>query len=227
MLAIGSAACGHHAHQKGDVPVITATGEGRASGKPDRAVVTVAAITEAKDAASAAEESARVQGDVIAALKKLIGDGGSVKTSGYSLNPMYDFENNRQTLRGYQVRNAITAELRDTKLVGPVIDAAVKAGASEVSSIGFEVRENAELRAKAIAEASAAAVREATAAAQSLGLRAGEVRTVSVASTSGGNPPMPMAKGRMMESAQMDTPVEPGTVEVHATVSVEVRLEKR
>lgn len=231
LILLGSSwalgACGHHMRHKAPPPSVTATGEGRASGSPDLATVTVAAITEAPDAASAAAESARIQGDVIAAVKRLMGEGGSVKTSGYSLNPVYDFNEGKQSLRGYQVRNAITAEVLDTKLVGPVIDAAVKAGATEVSSVNFSLRESAAVRDKAIAQASERALREAQAAARALGLRVGEVRTVAVSSSSGVAPPMPLAKyGRMMEAAQVSTPVEPGTVDVHASVTVEVRLEK-
>lgn len=225
--SVAAAACGHHGPHGAPPPSITASGEGRATGAPDVALVTVAAISEGKDAASAAADSARAQGDVIAAVKGLLGDGGTVKTSGYNLNPVYDFADGRQSLRAYQVRNAITIELLDTKLVGPVIDAAVKAGAGEVSSVVFSIRESAALRDQAIAQASERAMREAQAAARALGMRVGEVRTVAISSASGGAPPMPMAKyGRMMEAAQVATPVEAGSVEVTASVTLEVRLEK-
>ena len=227
LLSAGLSGCGHHMHHGAAPPSITASGEGRATGAPDVAVVTVAAISEGKDAASAAADSARIQGDVIASVKGLMGDGGSVKTSGYNLNPVYDFNEGKQTLRAYQVRNAITIEVLDTKLVGPVIDAAVKAGAGEVSSVVFSIRENAALRDQAIAQASERALREAQAAARALGMRAGEVRTIAISSSTGGAPPMPMAKyGRMMEAAQAATPVEAGSVEVTASVTIEVRLEK-
>ena len=226
-LSLGACAHGHHDKGAG-MPAITATGEGRASGAPDLAFVTVAALAEAKDAAGAAADGARVQGNVIAFVKAVVGDGGTVKTSGYQLNPVYDYNENRQRLRGYQVRNAITAELLDTKLVGPVIDAAVKAGAHEVSSVSFSIRQSAELRDKAITQATENALREAQAAARALGMRAGDVRTIAVASSSGGSPPMPMT---MMERGKMDqasvaTPVEAGSVEVSASVTIEVKLEK-
>lgn len=223
VLGLGACAHGHHG---ATASLISATGDGHASGAPDLAYVTVAALVEGKDAASAASEAARIQGDVIAAVKTVVGDGGMVKTSGYQLNPVYDYHDNRQTLRGYQVRNAITAELLDTKLVGPVIDAAVKAGAQEVSSVNFAIKENAALRDEAIAQASAAALREAQAAARALGMRAGEVRTVAVAAHSGGPVPMPLGKMARMEAAQVATPVEAGTIEVTAQVTLEVKLEK-
>ena len=216
-----------HSRCAGGNPAITASGEGKASGTPDQALITVAAITEGKDAESTAAESARIETQVIAAAKSVVGNQGSLKTSSYSLNPVYDFNENKQTLRGYQVRNAITVEMFNTKAVGALIDAAVKAGATEVSSISFGVRDSAALRKQAIAAASQAALREAAAAAIALGLQLGKVRTIAVGSTSGGPVPMPMQKfSRAMDSAQIATPVEAGTVDVTASVSVEVQLEK-
>lgn len=216
-----------HSPCGGGPPAITASGEGKASGKPDQALITVAAITEGKDAESTAAESARIEAQIIAAAKSVVGSQGSVKTSSYSLNPVYDFNENKQTLRGYQVRNALTVEMFNTKAVGALIDATVKAGASEVSSISFGVRDSAVLRQQAIAAASQAALREAAAAASAVGLRLGKVRTIAVGSTSGGPVPMPMQKfSRAMDSAQVATPVEAGTVDVTASVSVEAQLEK-
>lgn len=224
--AIGCLSACAHGPCGGHTSAITASGEGKASGAPDQASITVAAITEAKDAEGAAAQSATVQDRIISAAKALVGTQGSVKTSSYSLNPVYDFHENKQTLRGYQVRNAITIELWNTKGVGALIDATVKAGASEVSSIVFGVRESGALRTQAIANASKAALSEATAAATALGLRVGKVRTIAVGSASGGVP-VPMNKfSRSMDSAQVATPVEAGSVDVTASVSIETQLEK-
>ena len=223
LAATSCAHGGHHGHHDG--PTVTASGEGKASGAPDQALIVVAALAESKDANTAAGESARVANQIIEAAKALVAGQGSVKTTSYSLNPVYDFHDNKQSLRGYQARNAITVELWATKDVGSVIDAVVKAGALEISSVTFGVRDNAKLRQAAIAQASQAAVREATASAQALGLRVGKVRTVAVGSSSG-VVPMPMAKFARAEMAQSATPVEAGAVDVTASVSIEAELEK-
>ncbi len=203
-----------------------ASGEGRISGTPDKVSILVASVTEARDADGAARQSARVQSEVIAAAKTLVGTQGLVKTAAYGLTALYDFNNGKQTQRGYQVRSTIAIEMWDTKLVGAVIDATVKAGANEISSIEFGCRDTATLRQQAIKAASQAALREATAAAEALGMRLGQVRTVSVGA-SGGQAPVPMERlvgaGRMASTA---TPIEPGTVEVTAVVSVEAQLAK-
>lgn len=225
LLALPSACAHgfHHGHSDG--PTVTASGDGKASGAPDQALVVVAAVAESKDANTAAQESARVATQIIEAAKAIVGTQGSVKTTAYNLNPIYDFHEGKQSLRGYQARNAITVELWATKDVGTVIDAVVKAGALEISSITFGVRDNAKLRQAAIALASQAALREATAAAQALGLRVGKVRTVAVGSSSG-VVPMPMAKFARADMAQSATPVEAGAVDVTASVSIEAQLEK-
>jgi uncharacterized protein len=224
-LGILVSGCGHMHRHHGGPPMVTATGQGKVAGTPDQATVTVAAISEAKDAETAAAQSAAVQTQIVDAAKAIVGSEGSVKTTSYSLNPVYDFTDNKQILRGYQVRNAITVELWNTKSVGPLIDATVKAGASEVNSIAFGLRDGTALRQQAIAAASQAALREATAAAQGLGMKVGDVRTVAVGSASG-SVPMPMEKFSRMAAVADATPVEAGTVDTTATVSIEVQLVK-
>ncbi|MDX2024605.1 MAG: SIMPL domain-containing protein [Deltaproteobacteria bacterium] len=224
LLTLPACAHGMH-HGPSEGPTITASGDGKASGAPDQALIVVAALAESKDASTAAGESARVATQIIEAAKAIVGGQGSVRTTAYSLNPVYDFIDGKQSMRAYQARNAITVELWATKDVGAVIDGAVKAGALEVSSITFGVRDNAKLRQAAIAQASQAAMREATAAAQALGLRVGKVRTIAVGSSSG-VVPMPMAKFARADMAQSATPVEAGAVDVTASVSIEAHLEK-
>jgi uncharacterized protein len=224
-LALLASACGHMRGHHGSAPTVTASGEGKISGTPDQATITVASISEAKDAETAAAQSAAIQTQIVDAAKAIVGTQGSVKTTSYSLNPVYDFTDNKQTLRGYQVSNAITIELWNTKSVGPVIDATVKAGASSVNSISFGLRDGTALRQQAIATAAQAALRDATAAAKGLGLQVGSVRTVAVGGSSGAIP-MPMEKFSRMSAAADATPVEAGTVDVTATVSIEVQLVK-
>lgn len=224
LLSLPACAHGFH-HGAGAGPSVTATGEGKASGEPDQALIVVAAVGESKDANTAAQDSARVATQIIAAAKAIVGNQGAVKTTSYSLNPVYDFNDGKQSLRGYQARNAVTVELWSPKDVGAVIDATVKAGALEVSSITFGVRDNAKLRQQAIAVAAKSALCEATAAAQALGLHVGKVRTLSVGSSSGVFA-MPAAKFARAEMAQSATPVEAGSVDVSASVSIEVQLER-
>jgi len=224
-LSLLAAGCGHMHRHPGGPPTVMASGQGKITGTPDKATVTVAAISEAKEAETAAAQSAAVQTQIVDAAKVIVGAEGSVQTTSYSLNPVYDYTDNKQILRGYQVRNAITVELWNTKSVGPLIDAAVKAGASEVNSISFGLRDGTALRQKAIAAASKDALREATAAAEGLGLKVGEVRNVAVGSTSG-SMPVPMEKFARVAAVSDATPVEAGSVDMTATVTIEVQLVK-
>ncbi|MCG5056035.1 MAG: SIMPL domain-containing protein [Myxococcales bacterium] len=224
LLATTTAACAHHG-LRSTGPSVTATGEGKASGKPNLATVTVAVVVEAKTATSATSEAALRQSAVIAAVKGELAGQGQVQTSGYSLSPVYDYNEGRQTLRGYQVRNALTAELRDPSKVGAVIDAAVQAGATEIASVSFGLEDSGAARAEAIRKATEAAMREATAAARAAGRSLGTVKTIAVGSSSGAPPPMPLVKMARMDM-QASTPVEPGAVEITATVTVEATLER-
>ncbi len=111
--------------------------------------------------------------------------------------------------------------VNDLKKVGVVIDQAVAAGANEVRGIQFSVRDEQALRAQALAEATKKARLGAQAIAAALGARITRILSV----TEGGETPPVRPMMRMAAMAEAaPTPVEPGTIEVHASVSLTAEI---
>jgi uncharacterized protein YggE len=92
--------------------VIVTTGEGVVKQAPDRAWVTIAAESRAKTAADAQ----RMNTDAMTAVLEMIKASGipaeAIQTSGYSLQPEFDYANGKQTLRGYVARNSVQVRSR-------------------------------------------------------------------------------------------------------------------
>jgi len=193
--------------------------EGTAAAAPDRAVLHLAVLTEAGTARQAASENARKADAVLKALREALGSSGRVETSGYALTPRYDRspEGSAPKLAGYAASNTVKVTLDDLDLVGRAIDAALAAGANDVQSLSFTLRDEAPVRTRALTVAAAQARAEADAVAGALGLKV--VRVASVVEGGETRPPVPMFE-RM--SARADgappTPVEPGVVEFRAQV---------
>ena len=75
---------------------------------------------------------------VIAALKSVIGNAGTVQTIGYSVSPRYGVPpNNSNTIIGYTAINTVQVTTTNLAVIGTLIDTANQAGASNVSGISF------------------------------------------------------------------------------------------
>jgi len=114
----------------------------------------------------------------------------------------------------------VSAFVRDVGRVAEAVDAALAAGATTLDGLSFDVADpsGAEREARAGAMADARAKAEELAAAAD----AVVVRVLSIAERGADTPvPMPrMQAARMMAADAAPTPIEAGTSEVEASVSV-------
>ncbi|MGH9335301.1 MAG: SIMPL domain-containing protein, partial [Vicinamibacteria bacterium] len=108
--------------------------------------------------------------------------------------------------------------------VGEVIDVATEAGANSVQNIQFGLKDEAAVKARALREAATDARRKADALADALGLE-----ITGIFSVIEGEPdvvrPMPAYREMAMaQAASAPTPVEPGTIEFRASVTLVVGI---
>jgi uncharacterized protein YggE len=102
--------------------------------------------------------------------------------------------------------------------VGDVIDAAVAAGANNVSGPSLSRDDQDKLYRDALEDAVANARQKATALARVSGLSLGAIRSLSESPQGGG--PIVYGGFDAMAARQAPTPIEPGTADVTATVRV-------
>ena len=204
---------------------VVVSGDSLVQARPDTAMISVAVVTQAQSALAAQQENAQRSEQMVRALKAAAGAGAEVETSGYSLQPQYNYRENQQpTIRGYEARNTVTVTLGDLTKVGPVIDAATAAGANMIDSLAFTLRRDEPARDEALAKATREALRKAQVMAQALGGRVGRIVEVQEASV---GRPVPIYDVRAMrgsiaskEMMQQSTPVEIGTLDIRAQVQL-------
>lgn len=200
---------------------VSATGEVRAA--PDQAVADFAVETVAATAQEAAAQNAQRMERVIAALVRAGVPRERIETRDYSVFPDYDHrEGGEPRIRGYRVNNTVQATLHEIGRVGPVIDAALAAGANRVHGVRFGLRDPQAHRQRAIAEAVRRARADAEALAEALGMALGQVREASTVEAGPVFPVMMEARMEMASDAGMaaPTPVAPAEQVVRATVQV-------
>lgn len=202
---------------------VRATAEATVSATPDRARIHIGVVTQAPNAQAAAAENAKQLEAVLAALRKVLGPQASLRTIGYSVNPdmRYPREGGAPVITGYTAHNTVEVTADDLKLVPRVIDTATQFGANSVQSLQFMLRDERPVRARALREAAELARAEAEAMAAAVGLRVVQVLTVE----EGERPPVrPLVREAAMLASAPDrpTPVEPGSLEVRAVVTLTV-----
>ena len=209
---------------------VVVTGEATVQAEPDTVVVTLAVVTQNASASEAQAENASKADAVVRAVRAVTGVK-EVKTSGYSLQPQYAYkEGVPPSITSYIVRNSVNVTVGDVGQTGAVIDAGSRAGANSVDGLSFMLRNDAQARQRALAEATREALSKARTVATTLG--GSVVRVVEVQEAGAFRPPVPLYTaefGRAAGTAQAatPTPVEPGSLEIRAQVQLVAEVETR
>lgn len=213
---------------------ISVSGYGESYSTPDIATFSYSVVSEKSTVAAAQTDATAKANATLGYLKSAGVDEKDIQTSGYSINPQYDYvqascvngicPGGRQVLRGYEVRQTTTVKVRDTGKAGELLAGVGGKGATEVSGLQFTFDKpdqgQLEARSKAIADAKA----KAEELADELGVSI--VRVVSFNESSGGYP-TPYAYGRggvanmaMDSKAEIAPEIQVGQNQVSISVSV-------
>jgi uncharacterized protein YggE len=192
---------------------ITVQGTASVASVPDRAQLTFGVESQGETARAALAANAAEMRRLIAALKS----AGAIdlKTQYVSLSPRY---NERSQAQGFTASNSVSATVTDIGRAGAVIDAAVAAGANQVYGPSLSRGDQTALYRQALKTAVDNARATAQALAAAAGLSLG--RVTAIVEGGGGPQPLPFAGAAADKAMESSTPIEPGTQEVTATVSV-------
>jgi uncharacterized protein len=207
-------------------PTLTVSGRAEISAEPDRAVVRLGVVGEGVEASAAQDQVNRAMEQVLEAVTGLDVPERSVRTEELSLYPIYSNEQPRPAqeqqeprITGYRASNVVSVELDDLSRIGDVIDAGIEAGANQLQGISFQLRDDIAARSRALREAVQDARAQAEVLADAMDLRIRGVSQV-IAGDYNLQPPMPGPQARFALSEMAATSVQPGQVNVSASVTV-------
>ena len=205
---------------------VRAAADAVVTAKPDRADIAVSVYSQASAAETASQQNAAATSQVLAALKRVIGSKGQIKTSGFFASPQMQYPKGGGTpkITGYAVNNRVNIEVDDLALVSKIIDTAISAGASRVEGVTFSLKDDQAVRMQALAEASRKAYANAEAIAKALNLNVTGVLEAQTGSEPIRPVPMAMRLEQSVSVGQEPTPIEPGDIDIHATVTVTLEV---
>ena len=221
LIAVTLIASGCGLEQKPESRTLSVTGTGTISVTPDVAVVRLGVESRADTSDEALGQNSSRTNAVIEALKALGVEDKSIRTESVQLNPRYEHireTNGRssQTLVGYRASNLIRIELVELATAGSAIDAASKAGANRIDSIGFEVSDPT----AALVAAREAAWRDAERQAKQLATLAGARLDKVIQVSTHGSTPGPVQEMAFARAAMDSVPVSGGQQNVTVQLAV-------
>ena len=193
---------------------ITVSATGSVTLVPDVARVSVGVTVTRPTVKEARDTAAKSMNAIIASLKALGIDEKDMQTSSIDLSPQYSDSSTPRVI-GYRMSEQLQITVRDLDKAGDVVDTATANGATDVNGLWFEVGDPNKATDQARANAITQARTSAQAMASAAGVSLGAVVSISESSTSY---PGPYYGGAMKDTAA--TPVQPGTQDVQATVTV-------
>jgi uncharacterized protein len=200
------------------IHTISVSANGSVTVVPDIAHVGVGVTITKPTVKGAREAAAKSMTAIIDAIRALGIDEKDIKTVGLNLYPQYSNGSPAKVV-GYQISEQLQVTVRDLDKVGDVVDSATAKGATDVSGISFDVADPAKATDAARAAAVEAAKASAQAMASAAGVNLGGVVSISEAQVSY---PFPYASegAARLGAADTATPVQPGTQDVQAMVTV-------
>jgi len=207
---------------------INITGEGKVVAVPDIAKIQLGLQTEDKSVAKAQKDNTDKMNALIDKLKKDFKiDNKDIQTANYNIYPQYDWTNNRQTLRGYQISQSVNVKIRDLTKISDILNAVGQAGLNQVGGLTFDVDEPENLKQQARELAIKNAREKAESLAKIAGVKLGKVISFSEYADNSG--PIPYdsyaMKGMGVGGAEIAAPtIATGSQEITITANVEYEI---
>ncbi len=197
---------------EGPARSITASGIGSVTTVPDRAHFSFGVQAQSRTASQALEAADAQLGRVVAALREAGVAQADIQTEQISLSPQTSEDG--VAISGYIAVSSVSARVRNLDRAGPVVDAAVAAGANQVYGPSLTRSDQNALYRNALKAAYADARAKAEALADAAGVTLGAMTSTV---EGGGSVPMPLGAARAEDA---NATIEPGTQELQASVTV-------
>ena len=190
---------------------MTLTGHSEMEIAPDIVIIRLGVQTTGENLSQIQADNARISQSIIQTLQRMgIND---IKTSQYSIDRVYDFEDGRQIDRGFSVRNILQIRTANLEAAGSIIDAAVNAGANVVDLITFDISNREYYYQQVLNMAILNAIQKANSITRNLGYSTPAL-VVNIVE----NAAIPFLPVQREFAA---TPIIPGTIRIEANVTVD------
>lgn len=199
---------------------------------PDMAEVQMTIRTENQDASKCQQENTEKLDEMLEYLKERGFADESIKTSGFYLDPKYDWSGNTRKLVGYEMSTTVTVADAPVDEVGAMLTGVVEHGANEIDQVFYFSSQYDQAYNQALAKAIELSRSKGEALAAASGRTLGQVISIQEQSDNQHgryvNAELGIMDSVAIEAAEFelaDMSVMPGEMSVTAEITVEYALE--
>jgi uncharacterized protein len=212
-------------------PVLVVNGTAQILVAPDEATVRLGIVRQSPNAQTAQEQANAVAQEILNAVGRAGVQANQIQTARLVLSPVYaprsPESRDAPKIVAYNAANTVSIRLQNLALVGPVVDAGLKAGANQLEGVQFGLRNDLPARQEALKHAVEEARGKAQTMAEALRVNLGEVLEASEGGVSIVDRVEPFAASRALVAAALETPVSPGQIQVNANVTIRYRISSK
>lgn len=167
--------------------IISVSGKGEVFATADVATFSFSVMEEGSTVAEAQKKATEKNNNAIKLLKDNGVEEKDIQTTGYNVNPKYDYNNSMRPctqfgcppstpkLVGYEINQSVTVKVRDIAKAGDLLTKIGATGVSNISGLSFTIDDEESLKAEARSKAIADAREKAKKLAKDLGVKLGDV----------------------------------------------------
>jgi uncharacterized protein len=206
---------------------ISVGAEGKFETAPDTALIQFNISAQADTAKEAYDQAGKQAESTRQVLRANGIDPKSAEIGFFSVNPQYDWKNQKHKIIGYQVTASVTLKLKDFSKISPVTEQLADSSVGESQSLSYTLDSTEEAKSKAVADAYRRARASAQALANASGRTLGELAYASVDTQENVRIPGPRPMRAMAALAQAPAPTaefSPQNVTVTAHVNAVFQL---
>ena len=203
--------------------LIQVDGVGEVQVTPDMATVTLGVNHQAGTAEAAMAAVSRDAREIFERLTVFGIDEGDIRTSGLSLNQMYEQRSSSNAppkVIGFSASTQVTVISHDLDRVGALLDQLVKAGANSINGIFFGISDPTAAMRAARRAAVEDALDKAALYASAAGVALGDVVGITESGATPFRGPMMRAEAMMADAV----PIAPGTETISARISLTIEI---
>jgi uncharacterized protein YggE len=212
-------------------PVLVVNGTAQILVAPDEATVRLGIVRQSANAQTAQEQANSVAQEILTAIGRAGVPANQIQTARLVLSPVYaprsPESRDAPRIVAYNAANTVSIRLQNLALVGPVVDAGLKAGANQLEGVQFGLRNDLPARQEALKQAVEEARGKAQTMAEALRVNLGEVLEASEAGISVVDRVESFVASRALTAAAPETPVSPGQIQINANVTIRYRISSR
>lgn len=204
---------------------ISVGADGKFETAPDTALIQFNISAQADSAKEAYEQAAKQAESTRQVLHANGIDPKSAEIGFFSVNPQYDWKNQKHKIIGYQVTTSVSLKLKDFSKVGAVTEQLADASMGGSQSLSYTLDSTEDAKSKAVADAYRRARASAQALANASGRVLGELSYASVDVAENVGPrPRPMVMAALTSAPAATAEFSPQNVTVTAHVNAVFQL---